>query len=811
MKIYLMHQTHTDIGYTDRQEKIIKYHVDYLKQAIEISEKIEAGKKAWEGFIWNNETHWILERFLEMTDSTWHDRLITAIKRGHIQLAGNYLNLTDLVDGDILKAYLKKAQAFALHHDIRLDSAISMDINGWSWGYLDAMHDAGIRHFYTCIHNHHGFVPFKKKHVPFYWEGKDGKRLLVWHGDVYNQGNVSKLMPDVVGETVDGIFSTKALINDNQLAHAKAWLDDYIESLQSQGYSYDFLPLTTKGLLVDNAPPNPHIMESLKAFNDKYGDEIEIEMVGLNDFFDIIKTKDLDIPTYKGDWNDWWSDGFASTPDAITTYKEAQRNYHKIISLKSQGNLFDTDKLAQLEYNLMMFSEHTWGYFTSVSEPWNKMTKKLEDRNKLFASKASELADTLLDDYTFADGEMAKAAGRPMLYKVKNPYKDKRTQRVQLYINWWEEFLVSEGYDLIDVETEESIPFQELLVDEEKRREVNVWLELQGYEAKVLGIVPKPKRSRHMPLDPLFTRDETYDYLPPYADTSVYATQFFLQTPYFKVLWDKTKGIHTIFDKKRNQNLIRKEAKEGAFTPIYETSEIEHTYDFNVSKMQSVRRDYGRNRKLISSLRDIGRLINVKVLDQGPLIARVQLKFALKGSKHCIVELKGYKDVQRLDVSLIVQKDTVWQPESLYLALPLTTAEDETLYLDKANTIIRPRIDQLPGSQALFYTTQSGYTLVGQTKSLHIAMPDTPLLHLGTLDPGLIKIHDQTLPNVETQYAWLMNNYWETNFATNLGGFYRFEFSLSLATANQEPTKLMETTKALHETFLVYQVKSHEK
>ena len=40
MKIYLMHQTHTDIGYTDRQEKIVKYHIDYLKQAISINADI---------------------------------------------------------------------------------------------------------------------------------------------------------------------------------------------------------------------------------------------------------------------------------------------------------------------------------------------------------------------------------------------------------------------------------------------------------------------------------------------------------------------------------------------------------------------------------------------------------------------------------------------------------------------------------------------------------------------------------------------------------------------------------------------------
>jgi len=811
MKIYLMHQTHTDIGYTDRQEKITKYHVDYLKQAITISEAIVAGRKEWEGFVWTNETNWILERFLEATDKKWHERLFTAIKNGHIQLAGNYLNLTDLVDPDILRKYLKRGKAFADDHDIRLDSAVSMDINGWTWGYAQALIDAGLKNFFTCIHNHHGFVPFEKKHVPFYWETENGDKILVWQGDVYNQGNVSRLMPDVIGETDEaGNHTTRAIITDEQLAYAKKWLDDYIESMRAQGYDYDFMPLMTKGLLVDNAPPNPHIMESLKAFNDKYKDEIELEMVGLNDFFDIIRKKNLKLETHKGDWNDWWSDGFASTPKAVMTYKEAQRNYKKITHLKDAGFAFSEAKLEQLEYNLMMFSEHTWGYFTSVSEPWNKMAQKLDERNQLFAHKASKLSDTLIDDYTEAKGEMAKAAGRPLLYKITNPYPKAKTAPVKLYINWWDDFLIKGGYRLVNAKTKETIPHQQLLVDERKRKEVNAFLSLNAFESVVLEIVPEKKTEPEMPLDPLFTRDTTYDYVSPYLDNTLNATQFFIDTPHMRIEWDKEEGIHSLKDKKTGQNLLREDSECGFFTPVYEVSEIEYTYKFDVPEMSEVRKDYGRNRKLFSTLRDYGRLINVKVLDKGPLIARVQLKYELKGTRHCIVELMTYRDQPRLDVALIIQKDTVWEPENLYLALPFTTQSEETLYLEKSGAVIRPRIDQLPKTQSLFYTTQSGYAINGEKRSIHISMPDTPLLHMGGLDAGLIKIHNGSLDNTDRQYAWIMNNYWETNFQTNLGGFYRFEYQIAFQDAQKDKQSLLEITRNLQETFLSYQVKNHE-
>ena len=81
---------------------------------------------------------------------------------------------------------------------------------------------------------------------------------------------------------VDGKFDTKAIIDDERLNYTKEWLDDYLESLRAQGYDYNFFPMFTKGILVDNAPPNPHIMEAIKRFNELHGDIYEFEMIGIN-------------------------------------------------------------------------------------------------------------------------------------------------------------------------------------------------------------------------------------------------------------------------------------------------------------------------------------------------------------------------------------------------------------------------------------------------------------------------------------------------------------------------------------------------
>ncbi len=807
IKVYLLHQTHTDIGYTDRQEKIVKYHVDYLKQAIIISERIVSGEKPeWEGFVWNNETFWILDMFLKYTNKDWEDRLLKAINNGHIQLTGNYINLTELVDYNILSKYLNKALDYSIKKDIEINSAISMDINGWSHGYSQAMYNAGIKRFYTCIHNHHGFVPFFKKHNAFYWETPAKDKILVWNGEVYNHGNVSKLVPDVVDVLIDGKFDTKAIIDDERLNYTKEWLDDYLESLRVEGYDYNFFPMFTKGILVDNAPPNPHIMEAIKRFNELHGDSYEFEMIGINSFFDKIEEMNLDIPTFSGDWNDWWSDGYMSSPKAVSIYREAQRNYHKILSLKPEFK-FDLNKLEQLEYNLMVFSEHTWGYFTSVTEPWNKMTVKLDSRNELFAFTANKLADELIDDYNQANGEMMKHVGRPMHYKIKNPFNYKKIEIVKMHINWWEEFQVENGYEVYNIKTNEIYPYQETMVDNKSRREVRVLIELEPFAYIILGIRTKKQKTRKIPLDPLFARDERYDYISPYLNNDVIATQFHIESPFIKICWKKETGITTFFDKKRQVSLIREDFEHAPLTPVYNYSEIEYKYKFSPEEITSVRKDYGRNRSIISSNQFTGKLINAKVLASGPIFARVQLKYELKGTLYSVIEITVYKDLPQIDISYILGKDTVWEPEALYLSLPFKYDKDEALWIDKTGANIRPRIDQLPYTMNKYYTMQNGYALVSKNGSLVLGSPDIPLLKLGSLEPSIMtKETLDSKQNVDFQYSWLMNNYWETNFATSLGGFYRFDYHMYISNEIKSEGKALQKAVDLSHNFIISQV-----
>ena len=73
---------------------------------------------------------------------------------------------------------------------VAVKTAMCADINGISLGQRDALIRNGVEFLYMNIHTHHGMYPLYQNQTPFFWENKEGKRLLVWNGEHYNLGNV---------------------------------------------------------------------------------------------------------------------------------------------------------------------------------------------------------------------------------------------------------------------------------------------------------------------------------------------------------------------------------------------------------------------------------------------------------------------------------------------------------------------------------------------------------------------------------------------------------------------------------------------
>ena len=124
--------------------------------------------------------------------------------------------------------------------------------------------------------------------------------------------------------------------------------------------------------------------------------------------------------------------------------------------------------------------------------------------------------------------------------------------------------------------------------------------------------------------------------------------------------------------------------------------------------------------------------------------------------------------------------------------------------MDKAGCLLRPRIDQIPGTCMEYYMSDQGLAYVGPEGGALIASLDVPLCYMGEMRHHAIRLcQGKTEDNRRPIYSWVMNNTWETNFRMDLSGFGEFSYSLWLD-EERDPQKAMDHLEELcYEPYVV--------
>ncbi|UCH83175.1 MAG: glycoside hydrolase, partial [Candidatus Latescibacterota bacterium] len=397
--LYVIHHSHTDIGYTEMQGRIERWQVDFVRQALRI---IESGRgprdNDFTGFRWVCEAFWAVERFLEQAKPHEVESFIRAVKSGDVGLSASYLNFTELLDRYLLSQVTARAAAFGATIGVPVRCAMTADINGFGWGFSQALHDHGVENLFCCIHTHHGMYPLGRQQIPFWWETPRGNRILVWSGEHYHFGNELGIVPGAVSSYLTKDECDANMIFADHWGVASIRIPRYVERLEQEGYPYDFVPVMASGLRTDNAPPSDKIIEFIKRWNTQNGDRYRIQMTTLDDFFKRLRAQSDVLPVYRGDWPDWWADGAGSAPAATKMFRQAQRDLHYYMELKKRyPNLRSTDT-TRAEYDLALYTEHTFGHSDAMGQPWHPLVHSVSARKKSFAVAGREKTQTAIDD-----------------------------------------------------------------------------------------------------------------------------------------------------------------------------------------------------------------------------------------------------------------------------------------------------------------------------------------------------------------------------------------------------------------------------
>ncbi len=782
--MYVLHSSHTDVGYTDTQEKMKAHHVAFIREVLGLIRKEP-------DFKWNCESYWCVEQFLKEATEEEAKEFAEGVRSGNIGLSGSYLNLTDLVPAFVQDAILKRNCEERERLGIRAVSASTADINGYSWGFADVLLDAGVENLMSCIHTHHGYHPLMRKQTPFFWESPKGGRLLAWNGEHYNLGNELGIAqtPSFEYTIHDGLDWTRM----DGWEKAKLRIKTYVETLKAQGYEYSFVPVSVSGAMTDNSPPSLQVLDFIKRYDQEDG-PIELRMATLDEFFARLREEDLTkIPVYRGDWTDWWADGVGSTPADVIQYRRAVRDCHMVEKLDPGRLKMDGGLYEEAFQNLMFYGEHTWGYSSSITEPFHPQVNNLDQWKRLYALKASEAAYKLKEKMQALHGETALSYHKELKFKAVNPHAVPVSDMLAVDL---EHFFGHKHFRVVEEESGEPAAFQ--ISHYSRGPKMCIQLDLKPGEEKVYRLeeLPEPPLASAGLCAPTGIEgvDDLHWKLAQAAEQGAYVCETGLENQFFKLSWEKGKGIVSIYDKQHGEELV--DGAYPAFTPIYERTPRRDGEDYG-----TVRRNMGRNRKAFRTLRDAGELVDVRVLEDGALYSKVQLDMKLEGTWECALLLTAYKRMPKLDVDFRLHKVSVREPENVYLALPFKGQE---LSLDKAGAIVRPRIDQLPGTCVDFYALQNGLAFTRKDSTLILVCQDAPLISMGSLEAHPIRLMGEEGPsNQDEVYSWIMNNFWETNFRVDLGGFYQFHYELAVR-EKMEPARALLEAEAMNEGVLEF-------
>lgn len=774
-KIFLIYHSHIDIGYTERQEKMAIYQADFIKQAVKacLSEK-QAQRDTKAKFRFTAEGFWAVQQYLKRYGEPGKQELIQAIQSGCFELTSGYFHMADLLNYKNLSHSLDYSQNFVNENHLPpIDVAIACDINGFSWGYADALYDHGVRYLETNINTHHGDAPFSKPLVPFWWETPKGRKLLVWNGLTYHKANILGLIPDFApggNPGIPGMLEENApFVEIQNTDYAYKRISQMIQATVENGYEYDFIPIMGSGLYTDNSPVGDSHCELIQQFNEKYGDEIEITTATLSEFFAHLETCGAKFETYRGDWNDWWTDGVLSTPNETRLFRNAQRTEDLIDKVDPQRKIITAEEHEQVQNLLITYAEHTWGHSNSLSDPYKLLVTQLDARKAKLAFDADVLANTLFDKLSRTLGEGEFTVKRPFVYHIVNPHDFEKSDTVYLPYDFWEDGIFHQkGVQVVDADGQ--------ILPSQKTRT------LRG-SMIACHITMKPHEHKTLSLN-ISSDIEVKNDLKnsPITEDGVYKNEFY-------TVQYGTDGLRSIVHNATGEELLNPD-KEKLGEPVYQLFP-------NGQRFQAAGFGYSKRVKPDMEIHH-AHLKNMELVESGEVFTHIKATYQIKGAVQCFAHYFLYNHLPKLLVTVEMAKELVMDPEGMYVSLPFKTTGGEW-YLDKAGAYFQPG-EQLPCGCCDYYSFHRGFVLSGNQLGIAINSLDTPLMTVNRL-----KLWDytKTADKVGPVYSWMTNNKWETNFRTQCAGYLESRYVIEMDSGLKDPKNGLKVLESNEHDLLV--------
>lgn len=388
-RIDIVHMTHTDIGFTDHPLVCRRQQMRFLDIAIDAV--LATNDASPEGqFYWTAETTLAVDDWWQDADAPRRKKFLEAVKTGRLEIAALAMNQTPTLTPSQWQTTLHWLPD-NLWNKVQPRAAVQNDVNGFPRAGAMALLDRGVDNLLMGINSTNGGPPVERPSA-FWWKMPDGRRMFVWLGDHYTGGfyyfHPHTWRRGPVPESTDTRYRPPRRgelfqSDEASVRAAHTHLLGKLAALEANGYAYPNLVVSvTNEWRIDNDPPFPPMADFVAAWK-KLGLKPDLHLSTVADALDRLKGEVGDtIPEYEGEWTDWWANGCASGPREVAASRRAKRLVAAAVSpVWGPVDQQTRDAVEEINRDLCLFDEHTWGASDSIGQPhsvdtWAKYNEK---------------------------------------------------------------------------------------------------------------------------------------------------------------------------------------------------------------------------------------------------------------------------------------------------------------------------------------------------------------------------------------------------------------------------------------------------
>ena len=699
--VYFLPHSHVDIGFTHQQAEVEKLQWRNIEQGIALARKT-AEYPEGARYKWNVEVLWAVDGYLKNAAPETRTAFFEAVKKGWIGLDALYgSELTGLQRPEELMRVTSFANQLEREQGIKIQSAMITDVPGYAWGIVPALAENEVKYFSIgpnhMPHKAHG--GYQVGHtfeawgdVPFYWESPSGQnKVLFWmtrHGYSWFHDWLLGKMRHTGGTPIL----------------------KFLAELDSENYPYDMVQI--RYTLGDNGGPDTDMPEFVREWNAAY-EYPKFRIATTGEMFQDFEKKYGDkIPTHRGDFTPYWEDGAASS--ALETGMN-RNTAEQLVQAETLWAMLDEKHFPKADFdeawtNVLLFSEHTWGAYSSKSDPDIDFSLNQWKVKKGFADNANRQAQTLIDHALIP---LQKPDTQVRSFLVFNTTSWERTELIKIPADW-----------------------------------------------KVLGQIVFNEHGKPLPTQELSTGELAFlaKNIPPFS-----AIRFQLK----KKSLGKTKSkVRAENGTLSNEFLTLKiDPATGCIASLRNKEQdfdlIDTIDTFGFNEYWYTGADAANPRRSTNPV--------IKVKENGPVVAAYRIESEAPGARLFTREIQVTTGMNRVDIVNFVDKKKVLEDENLRFSFPFNVPDGQ-VRIDLAWAVMHPEKDQLKGANKNFFCAQHYVDISNMTDGVTWANLDAPLVETGEMIGQRWMSNLSTEPWLKTWqpsnriFSWVMNNVWFVNY-----------------------------------------------